>query len=90
MAEREARVRIDATIYDYTEFLQGYIWSDLKREIEAWIEDLRDGLEMCEIDRESDTIRGRLQALRNVLELPSLIKEGLESDIAKRSENGRS
>ena len=73
------------------EFMEGFVWQDLKGEVEEWIADLQRILE--DPDGETDpnvlsVTRGSIRACRNFLNMPAVILENLTED-ANRDERKR-
>lgn len=70
-----------------TEFERGVdspFWRDMKRQIEAWLEDVRDALEDHDnilMDKTIHRLGGNAQALRYVLSLPEITLANLKDNI---------
>lgn len=57
------------------DFLLGNIWADLTKEINAWLNDIRDQLENVTDKEEISNLQGSAKACRNFLNLPMNIIE---------------
>jgi hypothetical protein len=83
---------IRSTVAQLNDFIEGFIWQDMMDELEIWLNGVRDGLEDVEAD-EKDLFRnqGRADAIRYVLSLPLVMRDGLledqERDIDDEKEN---
>lgn len=67
-------------------FLESIIWQDMCKDLDLWISDLRDILEDIEgvlTEAETNKIRGRIDALRNVKSLPQVALENITEDLER-------
>jgi hypothetical protein len=83
---------IRSTAAQFNDFIDGFIWQDMKDELDIWLNGVRDGLEDTEAD-EKDLYRnqGRADAIRYFKSLPLVMRDGLledqERDIDDEKEN---
>lgn len=80
----EQRDRIYSSETDFRNFLSSNLWRDLSNEMNAWLNDIR---EQLEITAEVDTIRrlqGNVEAVRRFLDLPQTLLDILEVDRSNR------
>uniref|UniRef100_A0A6H1ZGX1 Uncharacterized protein n=1 Tax=viral metagenome TaxID=1070528 RepID=A0A6H1ZGX1_9ZZZZ len=71
----------------FEEFLSSTVWTDIKGELNIWLEGVRDGLEDTDSD-EKDLFRnqGRAEAVRYLLSLPETIRDTILEDQHRESQ----
>jgi len=74
---QEAEIIVQSTELQLKEFLSGFVWSDMKNELEKWRKDVYDGYEVAQDMHEIGKIRGRIQALSYFMLLPEVLLEGI-------------
>ena len=82
---------VKSTPTQLKDFLESFIWQDLKGEVEEWIQDLQLILEDPDGSTEPHVLsvtRGSIRACRNFLNMPEVILENLVED-AGRAERKR-
>lgn len=85
----ENPMRILSTPEQIGNFRKSLVWTDMKRELEIWIEMARWGLEDPDADSREDLInKGRIDAVKYVLEMPRVLQGTAKNDI-ERSEYER-
>lgn len=82
-----------ANLSQYKAFIQTNIWKDLEITLSAWLTNIRNDLENLSGD-ELLKHQGRAQAIRTMLQLPTVIIEGMEEDqqrldVGEDEEDGR-
>lgn len=65
------------------DFLEGFVWADMKEEVEIWIKELQATL--SDPDGPTDlnvisTMRGSIKACENFLLMPSVLIENMNED----------
>ena len=66
---------------ELTEFIEGFIWADMKRELDVWLEGVRSINEDPNTpDRERLIALGRIDALKHFLLLPEVVRDSLIAD----------
>ena len=68
---------------DIKSFMDSSMWRDMEKEIELWIEKIRDSSEspkLHEDDKSDDSLRGSAEALRDVLALPEVMIDNMMED----------
>lgn len=85
-------VEVKSTIYDMKKFLESFVWKDIKEQMNAILEDVKNSLINCKDMDEILRFQGRAEALRDIQLLPEEILSALEEDDktkAKREEEGK-
>jgi hypothetical protein len=86
-------MKIRATKSQIDNFLESFLWRDMKREIKKWARDLRREYDQIDNLRDLGIIQGRREAIDYMVVLPEALKQLLEDQIddARRdSTNGSS
>jgi hypothetical protein len=63
-------VEIQGTYDQYQDFTNSVVWNDIRKEIETWMEIIKNTLGSSDVPMELYRMQGRLQALESVLSLP--------------------
>jgi hypothetical protein len=66
-------VRLESSPTEFEQGIESQFWQDMKRQIEAWLSDVRDTLEDSDnflFDKTLHRLGGNAEALRRVLILP--------------------
>jgi hypothetical protein len=74
-------VELYASPNEHRELVASTAWQDIKRQIEAWLTDVRDALEDPEnilLEKTFNRLAGNAEALRRVLMLPEVTIKGIE------------
>lgn len=75
------------------DFIEGYIWQDMKDEVDAWIKEVTDILSDPDGPKDIETIstmRGIVKACKNFKMMPEVLKDNMEEDIRhERSDKAR-
>lgn len=69
-----------STALAFKDFLESRVWSDIKEELEVWLNDIRDSLEDPDRDiniKQMNVLQGNAQAVRRILDLPRVMYEEL-------------
>ena len=84
MSEEEldtGTVLVVSSAGELTEFIEGFIWADMKRELDVWLEGVRSINEDPNTpDRERLIALGRIDALKHFLLLPEVVRDSLIAD----------
>lgn len=67
-----------ASYQQYRDFVSSTLWYDLQSEIKSWIDDLHACLEDEDDNTEFHRFQGRIQACRELLNLPDRILSAME------------
>lgn len=71
----------------FKEFLEGVVWQDMQDELVAWIDGAQEQLNVCSDDKEIYRFQGRLQAMKEVLGMPSGLLNILEEEQGEPEES---
>jgi len=83
----EYEVIMQSSASQFNEFLEGSVWTDIKSELNVWLEGVRNGLENPETDeKELYRNQGRAEAVRYVLSLPETIRDAIAEVQQKHTE----
>ncbi len=85
MSEEERYIKSSAS--ELTEFIKGFIWADMKQELDVWLEGVRRINEDPNTpDRERLISVGRIDALKHFTLLPEVMRDSLIEDQTSRQE----
>ena len=76
----------------FEEFTKTSIWTDMKHELDKWLEDIRTILEDVEGDLDLGGLKrlqGSADAVRNMMNLPENVMENIEEDNKREREDER-
>ena len=66
---------------ELTEFIKGFIWADMGRELDVWLEGVRSiNEDPGTPDRERLIALGRIDAIKHFLLLPEVVRDSLIAD----------
>ena len=74
------------------DFLESVMWQDIEEELDGWIEGAQEQLESCNDTTEMFRFQGRIQAVRDMLILPSNMLDTMIEEIEenkKGEQNGK-
>ncbi len=79
--EDEFKVVVNSSVGQFKDFLESSIWIDMKRELDVWLEGVRNISEDPEAeDKERLIAIGRIDALKYFQSLPRTMMEALIAD----------
>jgi hypothetical protein len=89
MESDRKEIIVHGTLEQYRAFVDGTIWQDFQSSFEAWLSDIRDGLEAADDVRSVAILQGNAAAIRRVLNLPSVIVYQIKEQLGiEEVENG--
>ncbi len=74
-------MEIQCSASEFREGMKSKFWSDVRNQLEAWKEDLRDAMEDSDgalSDKETHVLQGSIKAVRYVLMLPEQMLKDIE------------
>lgn len=77
-------VQLDCSVREFQDGMSSPFWRNMERQLQVWLEDIRDNLEDPDniyLERTLRRLGGNAEALRYVLKLPSITLANLEDGI---------